>query len=228
MIALQVTARLAGGIVATSWGVALDGLLAAVVSDRLKHAGDLVDVDTELELPLARCELAGGEQWHWAATTAYILDEPGRVDVRSWTGRVDHRDLEMVAGSLPKVISGRQGRWRDRRMPLVVIPCRELTWTAVGDPGAVAELLAEVGSIGKKRASGEGHVLGWDVVERPDLDAHTAGHLHPNGRLGRPAPTGCLSAPAEISSGRGTAGLRPPHHHPDRQRELWLPDVLGA
>ena len=53
--------------------------------------------------------------------------------MRTWTGRVDARALEQVATELPKTVSQRQGRYRARRMPLLVTPTTSVTWQAVGD-----------------------------------------------------------------------------------------------
>lgn len=235
MVPLIVRARLAAGIAhAAPWGVALDGLLAAELWAELKagwrasgvswdRARD-VGCPPDLELPLARCELAGAEGWHWAATCAWPEDGNGRVDVHSWTGRVDHRQLEQLTAGLPRVVSGRQGRYRDRRMPLLVTPCSAVTWRAVGDPGRILELLEPVASIGKKRTSGEGHVLGWEVEETNGLDLAAAGHLHPDGTLGRPTPAGCVAHLGNVvDGGIGRAGLRPPYMHPGRQQDLHLP-----
>ncbi len=91
-------ARLAHGIAhAAPWGVSLDGLLAAEIwadqkagkRDRGEDVAALsADVDPEdLDLPLARCELSGGDLWHWAATCAYPEKPVDHPVVRYWTGR---------------------------------------------------------------------------------------------------------------------------------------------
>lgn len=235
---LQVRAHLAAGVAqAAPWGIALDGILAAELWAIQKavwrgagtewvRARDDCD-PPDLNLPLARCELAG-RQWHWAATCAHPDEHPDRTDVHTWIGRTDPRALEQVADGLPKVISDRQGRWRARRMPLLVTPCRSVTWYAVGDLERIRDLLEPVASIGKKRTSGEGHVLRWEVTRRPDLSALTAGHLHPDGSLGRPTPAACLEhLPTRlVTGGVGQAGLRPPYIHPARQQQLHLPTPL--
>ena len=237
---LRVTAHLAAGIAQTApWGIALDGLLAAELwaaeKARLRHLGlsherarDCPD-PPDLDLPLARCRLGGDELWHWAATCARPDHDPGRIDVHTWTGRVDARHLEQTTSTLPKVVSDRQGRYRARRMPLLVTPCAAVTWQAVGDLDRICELLAQTTSIGKKRRSGEGHVLRWDVSPAPDLDELTAGHLHPDGTLGRPTPVPCRQhlAPAVVDGGLGAAGIRPPYMHPSRQHDLYLPAGLS-
>jgi CRISPR type IV-associated protein Csf3 len=235
---LRVRAHLAGGIAhAAPWGIALDGLLASELWARSKagardagqtHQRALEQDDPpDLPLPLARC--AADPTWHWSATCAYPEDSPGRIDVRTWMGRVDRRALEQTSIGLPKTVSDRQGRYRARRMPLLVTPCRSVTWHAVGDVDAVTELLEGLDGIGKKRGSGEGNVLRWEITPAPDLDPYAAAHLHPDGTLGRPTPPGCLQGRAGIlDGGLGRAGIRPPYMHPARQQQLHLPALLGS
>ena len=239
MTPLRVRAHLASGIAQSApWGIALDGLLAAQLWSAQKadtrdaglayqRALDQMD-PPDLDLPLARCTPSDGP-WHWAATCAQPDTAPARIDVHTWTGRVDKRALEQVATSLPKTVSDRQGRYRARRMPLLVTPCLSITWQAIGDPDAVHELVRDVVSIGKKRSSGEGHVLRWEVTQAPDLSRYAAAHLHPDGTLGRPTPTSCLHGHAGlVDGGRGRAGIRPPYMHPGRQHELHLPALANT
>jgi CRISPR type IV-associated protein Csf3 len=239
LVALRVQAHLATGLAqAAPWGIALDGLLAAEVWAEQKAAarargGEYVRAMSvpqppDLDLPLARCSPTDGP-WHWAATCAHPDLGTDRIDVHTWTGRVDARALEDVASGLPRVVSARQGRYRARRMPLLVTPCRLVTWRAVGDVTEVREILAGVGSIGKKRSSGEGQVLRWQVDPAPELDFAEAAHLHPDGTLGRPSPDACRAACGALDDGgRGRAGIRPPYMHPARQHELVLPALLGS
>lgn len=231
---LVVRAELAAGIAhAAPWGVALDGLLAAEVWSRLKPSQppglSALDVDDppDLDLPLARCTPASGP-WHWAATCAYPDPMPERVDVHTWTGRVDHRQLELAAASMPAVVSSRQGRYRSRLMPLLVLPCPAVTWYAVGDAEALRELLSGIAAIGKKRSQGEGHVLSWTVDEAPGLTRFAAAHLNPDDTLSRPCPAACLDGTHTPDGGAGRAGIRPPYMHRSRQHLLRLPAPLAT
>lgn len=230
----QVRAYLAAGLAhATPWGISLDGLLAAemwanqkaAALDRGEEVGAMTpDVaPADLDLPLARCSLAGSD-WHWCATCSYPEDQNGDPVVRYWASRTDHRGLEELATQLPAVVSDRQGRYRARYMPVMITNTRTVVWRGVGDQNAVAELLAGLDVIGKKRGHGEGRVLRWEFTPLPEADAWTAAHQHPDGSLGRTTPTGCLRGrPAPRSGGYGLAGLRPPYMHPTRLRELHLP-----
>lgn len=232
MLPLIVTARMAGGIAhSLPWGISLDGILASQLWAQLKPSSGLtepaLDADNppDLDLPLARCHPDQGP-WHWAATCSYPDPAPTNPDVHYWTGRVDHRHLEHLTSSLPKVISDRQGRYRARRMPLVVIPCLTLTWHAIGDPPSIQQLLNQVRSLGKKRSQGEGRVLTWTVEPAPHLDPFTASHLSPSGHLGRPTPAGCLVGRDVVDGGIGLAAIRPPSMHHSRMVDLHLPAPL--
>lgn len=237
---MQVRAHLASGIAqAAPWGIALDGLLASELwADRKSATRDaghptpgLLEVadPEDLPLPLARCTTPDG-LWHWAATCAHPEQRPDHVppEVRYWIGRTDPRPLEQLATALPATVSDRQGRYRARRMPLLVTTCRSLVWRAVGDPDAVLTILQGVTAIGKKRSQGEGHVLGWEVAQSLRLDRWEAAHLHPDGTLGRPTPSSCLTSRSVPDGGVGTAGLRPPYMHPARQHRLHLPALSDA
>lgn len=239
-VALRVRAVLAAGIATPSpWGIALDGLLAAQLFEASQAARrdtdqPLIrareqDQPPDLPLPLARCTPAGGP-WHWAATTAYPETHASVIDVHHWSARVDHRHLEHVAGQLPRVISTRQGRYRTKRMPLLVTPTPAVVWHGIGDLEAIRALLEGVASIGKKRSTGEGHVLSWTIEPAPDLDPLAAGHLHPDRSLGRPVPAACMALlPAGTrDGGTGTAGIRPPHMHPARTHHLVLPATVAT
>lgn len=220
------------------WGTALDGLLAAQLHAATK-AAELADPDaaprrpmleqaspTDLPLPLARCELAGAD-WHWAATTAQPRDGADLMpDVRYWSARTDSRHLETLAEQLPQHLRERNGRYRARWMPTLVTICTSLEWSCVGDEDEIRSLLGQVRAIGKRRTSGQGRVMRWEV-HPSERDTWSAGHLHPDGGLGRPTPPACLTGRAQPpTGGSGTAGLRPPYVHPERQRWLHLPVTL--
>lgn len=233
---LTVTAHLEAGIAhGAPWGIALDGLLASVLHDDAYAAGEdhepilTVPEPPTVALPLARCDLAGGD-WHWAATCAWPVDHhEERPDVRYWMSRADHRDLTTLADPLPTNISDLRGRYRSHHMPLLVTMTSAVTWHAVGDPDQILKLLAPIAAIGKKRAHGHGHVLAWTVDPTPDLDPWTAAHLHPDGTLGRPTPTACLDGhKVGLDGGDGHAGIRPPYIHPATHRPVRLPALLGG
>jgi CRISPR type IV-associated protein Csf3 len=236
-VPLQVHATLTNGIATSApWGIALDGLLASVIWQDTKSG--LADNDQpvpscrdnqnppDLPLPLARC--TGAEDWHWSATCAYPTGQPTDLppEQRLWTTSQDQRALEAITDHLPKNLPDRQGRYRARATPTLVINATALAWQAIGDPTRIEQLLHQLTWIGKRRHTGEGRVAKWTITERPDLDPFTAAHLHPNGDLGRPTPLGCLSGCDVNDGGVGLAAIRPPNQHPARRRVLVLPVAM--
>ena len=229
---MVVTAELAAGLAHTGpWGIALDGLLASVMWEQTKanliasgaydtRVRDQSEVP-DLDLPLARCHRDPG-MWHWAATFSLPRDASDTPEVSWWTGAYDARDTELVASRMTRRVDRSSGPYRTRRMPLLVTLCPRVTWRAVGDTQAVADLLEDIPAIGKKRSAGHGHVLSWTVEHTPEVDEHAAAHLHPDGTLGRPCPPACTQGDHPT----GLAGLRPPYTHAARQRTLHLPQAL--
>lgn len=225
MVPLVIRARMGAGVAhGVPWGISLDGLLASELRENTKaevqqSGGEYISyspatIPEDLELPLARCTGDGGEGWHWAATFALPEDEVPGPHVQYWSARPDQQALGQMSEQLPALVSERQGRYRSRVMPLPLTVCRHLVWRAVGDSAAVTELLAPIVSIGKKRSAGHGHVLSWEVTERPDADRWEFAHLHPDGSLGRTAPPGCLDGAGDVrTGGTGQMGLRPQYMH---------------
>lgn len=234
MVPLQVTARLASGVAhATPWGISLDGLLASEIRENYKsecrehgidyQPYDLATAPAMLELPLARCTLAGPDDWHWATTFAWPDGEVPGPHVHYWSSRPDHHALDQLSDALPALVPERQGRYRARVMPLPLTIASTLVWRAVGDPDAISDLLADVQTIGRKRSSGHGHILDW-TVEPTDEDPWASSHLHPDGTLGRTAHAQCLRGHQSVETGgEGQMGLRPPYMHPATRREVLLP-----
>lgn len=230
-----VHARLSAGYAhATPWGISLDGILASQIWEDRKAAARAAgsdwaayDVDRapeDIDLPLDRCPGDRAGHWHWAATFAYPENELPGPHVQTWTARPDQHALAQMTDRLPTHVDARKGRYRAWVMPLPMTVAPTLVWRAVGDPNAVANLLTDIVTIGKKRASGHGRILNWDVTETPDADPWEFAHLHPDGRLGRTAPAMCLHDRGVIDhGGHGTMGLRPPYMHPDRRASVLLP-----
>lgn len=227
MVPMRVTAELEAGIAhAHPWGIALDGLLASLIHAAAgdDNATGVLDLDEPplIELPLARC--GSVRSWHWAATCSYPLDgHDQRPALQHWMTRTDHAALEALSATLPKTLSDARGPYRVHRVPVLVTTCTAVSWHAIGDPAQVTRLLEPVAAIGKKRAHGHGRVLSWTIEPASDLEAFDAAHLHPDGSLGRPAPTSCLTGRDVADAGIGLAGIRPPYIHPATQARLRLP-----
>lgn len=129
--------------------------------------------------------------------------------------------LERLVQTLPTHVDDERGRWRRYAMPQLITLTPALTWRAVGNLQAIADLLTPIRAIGKGRARGEGTVTRWEITPAPTLDVWAAGHVHPDGSLGRPAPPACLIDAGPIrDAGLALTGIRPPYLHPARRRLL--------
>lgn len=248
-----VTARLQQGVVLdVLFGTALDGLLASVIRGRAKAAasavtgtlitGSLLDGGLHAEspavvdLPLARCGTETDPDWHWMCTTAHPTGFDGaplasNPDVHYQHSRVRERVLEHVALVLPASLPPSSGRYRMRRLPVVSTPAVAVTWQAVGDPAQIADLLTGLPAIGRRRGTGEGAVVSWEITAAPEhLDDSTVrnryGHCHRDGTLGRPTPARCMHGLALPADREGVAGIRPPYWHPSTQHPVVLPAPL--
>lgn len=208
-----------------------------------------VDQPAVVVLPLSRCaaplpalggnparsrDEIGDPDWHWLCTTAYPVGLDGArthgdPDVHHQHSRIRETTLHHISDPLPASLPPASGRYRMRRLPVVTTPAAAVQWHAVGDPDAIADLLNDLPAIGRRRATGEGLVLGWTVTTHPDLPPGQwlrHGHCHPDGSLGRPTPHGCLDRVALTADRQGVAGIRPPYWHPATQRPVLLPTPL--
>jgi hypothetical protein len=239
-VPFEVTALLQqGAVVDMRRGVMLDGLLASVLRDQARGSltGSLldgglgVDCPADWDLPLARCMTSrdGEDVWHWMATCGDPVGvrgmpvEAAPPDVHRLMVRLDERRGSQVAVRMPADAGGLRGRFRPRISPVMVTPAAALVWRAVGDMSAVEALLADVWSVGGRRGSGEGAVLGWQVRELEGQDRDRVGHVHADGRLGRPVPVECARRCDARLWGEGVGGIRPPSFHRSRQMLLAVP-----
>ncbi len=237
---LTIKAFLQQGVVMDlRYGIALDGLLVSSLrGKRMEEEGGVTgslidgglgnDSPEEWNVPLSKC--FEGSDWHWMATTGMPANEAGvRVskvaDGHRLFNELDEQRSPRVAVALPKNVGGPRGRFRTRVTPILSFPASQIIWRAVGDAEEVEKLLAGISSVGGRRGSGEGAILGW-VVEETDsgLSDFEFSHLQPDGVIGRPLPLGCAEQ-LDVSVLRlGAAGLRPPMFHSGRAHLLVLPD----
>ncbi|WP_394276130.1 hypothetical protein [Luteococcus sp.] len=229
MVPLLVTARMATGVVtAHPWGIALDGILAAQLWAQIVDTtpADQVawpsttPVPPDLDLPVARCTVAGADLWHWASTCSHASLVETQVGYRYQPA--PGALMESYTAAMPASINPGT-RWSRREVPHLARVTQELTWRAVGDPTRIRSLLEPVTAIGKGRHHGEGRVLSWTVTEHPDADPWAYSHLHITGHLGRPTPPACLPDDLVANHPPMLAGLRPPAMHPSRQHHLCTP-----
>lgn len=206
---LHVTARLQSGVVldGTPWPMPLDGIMAAAERRSILAGSYGIVVDHHcVNLPLVRVRDGCGAQWVWAASAAATDPDPA-VDVRFFHKRFDTQAAETVVDRLPaNTDTGLTKGWR---IPLPVTVTASLHWTAAGDPAAVAAILDRVAQLGKKRAHGEGVVIGWDVTDAgpADLDAVLCRDGHPS----RPIPARAAQALGWTHDTSTHDAIRPPY-----------------
>lgn len=208
----RITARLRGGLcVDQPYGLDLAGLLAAQVrrgEGTRKSSEDAAD----LALPLSIC--SDGADWHWMATCVDLNNDPEEIpEPRTFFQVPDLRHAHQYATQpLPQVLMSK-GPYRDVMQPSPVVMCSEATWWGVGDLAAIEQLLANVRYIGRRRATGEGMVLGWEfdeIVGDPDR----IGHLGAGDTILRPCPKPCAER-LDVEYRLGWYALRPPSWNPD-------------
>lgn len=177
-----------------------------------------VEDPADLDLPLSIAH--DGRDWSWLASCAILPDplpdlEPRfhyRVSDTDWASRAAHRPLPQI---LPSA-----GSYRDMMLPAPVLPVTTLTWRAVGDPAAVAALLDPVWAVGKRRATGEGRVLGWQVTPGPaGEDPLRWAYVGQDGQILRPIMAG-VAEHLGVDYELGWYARRPPSWHPDRLAQL--------
>lgn len=160
MTPLVVRAHLRGAVCMPHGGVALDGLIAWAVATRDNlpppaNASECVAID----VPLAR---EPGGRFHLCSVAAYDVE----LRENRWLNRRFPLPEAQEMGSRKfRRINISAGAQKTYRLPLETFHVRDdvLTWWAIGDGPAVAELLGLVSYVGKKRSTGLGSVARWDV-----------------------------------------------------------------
>jgi CRISPR type IV-associated protein Csf3 len=177
---LQITAYVAGSIaLARPSDLALDGLLAYQVLR--KHFGSdfysLPDPKEVLYFARLPLEMRGEavftqtgdlfpskQVWYWACSSAQIQVK-GR-DTHYWNKRFDTQpalsDHLDFGGKVEKILI-EQGRYKAYHMPLPTLVCDKVVWYAYGEMEPIADALCPIAAIGKKRTSGNGYVLRWEI-----------------------------------------------------------------
>lgn len=234
---VRVHARLQSGAALPTWFPApLDGILAA--ASRRRRLGDdygatpptpprdLLEADphgtripevaayrrhfkTE-DLPLAKLSRGLNNQWVWAATCATC--ETAAQDTRWHHKRFRSLQAEQVADRLPANTDvGATKAWR---IPTLITVTAGLHWTALGDPEAILDLLADIVSVGDGTARGEGHVLRWETLD--DGPAHVdAARWQPDGHIARPYPARARAELGVPDADLVTVdAIRPPYWRP--------------
>ena len=217
----------------TRFGVGLDSLLASAIRNQEKRRkglsgreldGGLAVAEVKhIDLPLAKCVL-NEELWHWEATMATVVDTNGISTHEEEVGFfIQHADVPMFEQAAnieayPATISEKRGRYRARKTPIAKTMGQSVLWHAIGDPEAVYGLLEGISSIGQRRGSGEGTILGWEVQKNTPNNATMFSHSIDQETLSRPCSVLCIDAIEEqtgirLASDTKRAGFRPPYWH---------------
>lgn len=171
---LRVTARLArGAVIDPVWPLPFDALLATVVLTEefgrdfaRRTPGDPGSELVEPLLPLERVDGHGG--WWWAASCAEAVG-PVCEEVEWFHSRNDLEAIHRRVANPPSIDPTRH-RFKQIRQPSMVTVSAALTWrVAAVDPAEVERLTSQIGAVGKRRNTGAGHVIGWDI-DRVDVD----------------------------------------------------------
>lgn len=155
---LRVTAEIAGAI-ATPWGpIALDALLAWAVC-ALEGFSSPVDEIREVDIPVAR---EPGGRFHLASFSEAEVEQH---ELRWLNRRFPIPEAQGLAVRDFKRINISAGAQKTYRLPMETSFLRDdrLVWHVLGDRARVADLLALVTHLGKRRGVGLGMVRRWTV-----------------------------------------------------------------
>lgn len=185
----RITAALRTPVILTSYAT-LDGLLAAILFDR---TGDVESAHASV--PLVRTD----GLFH--ASAARLVNATGVLPVGFIAGlRADHDlPLDLIAknkaGDGPHTRPGpkRRREFGNVSNNYIAWAASAVEWTAEGDGDAVFEVVRGVTAIGKRRGSGWGDVVGWDI-ELADDD----GVVGSGGVVLRPVPVGVIGSSSAI------------------------------
>lgn len=208
-----------GGRIAGYDPLNLDNLLARCVVDEATAGMGLPNEPGAYRLPVPLKCLWRSQQGYplWAATPFYPVSDCV-ADVAYWHKRAQ-------SGQFTRTKSGRfsiratQGRWMERRVPLPTQVCDIWQATCIGDAAEIARLLQPLSHVGKRRSSGFGEVLRWEVGPGAFV-------LVRDGRLTRAMPA--LALP-ELVPGRlpveqpAPVGWTPPQWKPSLFAAGWWP-----
>lgn len=191
MIPIKVTAHLGGAVSLPPDGmIHLDGLLGAVVAmrDNLPPLTNHADEASDLNLPL--CLSACG-RLYLASAGLYVVDARER---RYTNRRFPVAEAQGLGG--PKVRRIHVGLAKTKSFRLPREACHladaQMVWFAFAPDSAAADdvraLLRAVRHLGRKRSSGEGEALAWDVEVLADDGVWPGFPLVRAGQPLRPVP----------------------------------------
>lgn len=232
---LKITAHIHGPVAFNrAEGIAIDSPLAWAAAvqrlgeafyDRSPDNDELARISAtpDPDIPLAVHE-AGG-LWCYAASLAQIDGDHG-TEVTHWNKRFDQKlaGYALEAGLLSekrlKVNLG-SSEFKSYHQPLYEEVVERLVWHVIGDPDRLRAMLPRIRGLGKKRNTGHGRVLKWDVEphDGPD-DAWMWRDEQPS----RAIPLVMLD---DWQGETMWAGFRPPYWLPSNQAECAVPEAVS-
>lgn len=162
MTPLEIIARLRGPIALPNGPLHIDALLAWAVCQREqrpppRHADDCDPV----EIPLAR---EPGGRFHLCSSSLLAWEER---ELHWVNRRAPVEQYQAIGDEKIRRVQITAGPDKSYRIPMETghVVDDAVTWYALGDADGVADLLGDVGYLGKRRAVGFGRVVEWRVAE---------------------------------------------------------------
>lgn len=199
--------------------------LAGIIASRYRaaqaaggHKVTAADGEECADYPLPLSKLRVGPLWLWAASCAVLpadgpINRPmlyRRNNVGWYTPYVEH--------PIPKYIHPITGPWRDVRNPTPTIAATHLTWYAHGDVDALRRTLSTVLWVGKRRHTGTGRILSWEVTQCDTPHPERWAYVQ-DGTIVRPVPIAAAEGWGVPYTPTPYA-VRPPGWVPDRLTTL--------
>lgn len=161
MTPLEVTATIRGAIALPNGPIHLDALLAYAVCAREGKTAPVYEDDLEpIDIPV---ELEPGGRFHLATVSHYVLEE---AEHRWVNRRFPIAEAQAMGNAKLRVVNVQGGACKSYRLPLATMHLKhdQLRWWCVGDAAEVEALLTEfISYLGKRRATGLGKVVCWEV-----------------------------------------------------------------
>jgi hypothetical protein len=212
---LKVTATLWTPIILGGGYMTFDALLAGILFDQI---GDVEQAHASVPV---RCT---DGLFHASAAIFEPIDQTRTSFVANL--RADHSiDPDLIFKNKQGQIHKKMGRTRRRDFGAVMnsydtVTTPSISWYLEGDAERIGMLINDIAFIGKRRASGFGEVVSWEIADG-DFD----GLLGAQGEPLRPIPVERFEGDA--SSLKVDAAWRPAYWHPMNRAICYAPEMLS-
>lgn len=202
-------------------GLPIDGPLcyhAALerLGERFFEPPDNDEIARASAVPDPDCGLATheiGDTWIYRASLAEIHGDYG-TEIHHWNKQIDEPMLAHLVdrGAMkPRKVQLGAGEFKSYHQPVYSEIVERLVWYVEGDEERIRDLVPRIRALGKKRGTGGGRVLLWEIEPH---DEAMRWLYRPDGGLARAIP---LGESAEWSGDRMLVGFRPPYWLPSNQ-----------